>query len=76
HFEKDDLYLIGTSEQSGLPYHMNEILDKKELPKKYVAYSTCFRREAGSYGKDVKGIMRVHQFDKLEMLMITTPDES
>lgn len=76
HFEKDNLYLIGTSEQSGLPYHMNEILDEKELPKKFLCYSTCFRREAGSYGKDVKGILRVHQFNKLEMLALATPDKS
>jgi seryl-tRNA synthetase len=76
HFEKDDLYLIGTSEQSGMPYHMDEILDGDELPKKYVCYSTCFRREAGSYGKDTKGILRLHQFDKLEMLVITKPEWS
>jgi seryl-tRNA synthetase len=75
-FEKDDLYLIGTSEQSGLPYHRDEILDQAELPKRYVCYSTCFRREAGSYGKDVKGMIRNHQFDKLEMLSVTTPEES
>jgi len=75
-FKKDDLYLIGTSEQSGLPYHMNEILNDDEIPKQYVCYSTCFRREAGSYGKDTKGILRVHQFDKLEMLVITKPEWS
>lgn len=76
HFKKDNLYLIGTSEQSGVPYHMNEILDPEEMPKKYICYSTCFRREAGSYGKDTKGILRVHQFDKLEMLVITKPEWS
>jgi len=75
-FEKDDLYLVGTSEQSGLPYHMNEILDETELPKRLFCYSTCFRREAGSYGKDVKGILRQHQFDKLEMLCLSTPEKS
>jgi len=76
HFEKDNLYLVGTSEQSGLPYYMNQILNEKELPIRYFCYSTCFRREAGSYGKDVKGILRQHQFDKLEMLCVTTPDNS
>jgi len=76
HFKKDDLYLVGTSEQSGLPYYMNEILNETELPKRFFCYSTCFRREAGSYGKDVKGILRLHQFDKLEMLAVTTPEGS
>ncbi|MDD4995482.1 MAG: serine--tRNA ligase [Patescibacteria group bacterium] len=75
-FEEDNLILVGTSEQSGLPYHMNETLDEKELPKRYICYSTCFRREAGSYGKDVRGILRVHQFDKLEMLSVTAPEKS
>src|SRR3989338_2581757 len=59
----DNLYLAGTSEQSVGPMHQNEIFEEKELPKRYVAFSTCFRREAGSYGKDTKGILRVHQFD-------------
>lgn len=76
HFEKDKLYFVGTSEQSGVPYYMNEILDEKDLPKRYLCYTTCFRREAGSYGKDVRGILRLHQFDKLEMISITTPDKS
>lgn len=74
HFEKDGLYLVGTSEQSVGPMHMDEVLE--ELPKRYVAFSTCFRREAGSYGKDTKGILRVHQFDKLEMFSFTIPDKS
>ena len=76
HFLKDDLYLVGTSEQSIGPMHMNEILEVDKLPLRYVAFSTCFRREAGSYGKDTKGILRAHQFDKLEMFSITTPEKS
>lgn len=76
HFEKDNLYLVGTSEQSIGPLHMNEILDESMLPLRYVAFSSCFRREAGSYGKDTKGILRVHQFDKVEMFSITTPERS
>ncbi len=66
--DKDDLYLVGTSEQSVVPIHMNEVLPKDTLPKRYVSYSACFRREAGSYGKDTKGILRVHQFNKVEMV--------
>jgi len=76
HFEKDGLYLVGTSEQSIGPMHMDEVLDLKNLPLRYVGFSTCFRREAGSYGKDTRGILRVHQFDKLEMVVYTTPDKS
>lgn len=74
--EKDNLYLVGTSEQSIGPMHMDEIFDEKNLPKRYVSFSSCFRREAGSYGKDTKGILRVHQFDKLEMFSITAPEKS
>ncbi|MDA2922546.1 serine--tRNA ligase [Patescibacteria group bacterium AH-259-L07] len=74
--EKDDLYLIGTSEQSVGPMHMDEVLQREELPKRYVAFSTCFRREAGSYGRDVKGILRSHQFDKIEMFSFCAPEES
>jgi len=74
--EKDDLYLVGTSEQSIGPMHMDEILEEKELPLRYAAFSTCFRREAGAYGKDTKGILRVHQFDKIEMFSFCHPDES
>jgi seryl-tRNA synthetase len=66
--KQDDMYLVGTSEQSIVPIHMNQVLKKEELPKRYVGFSTCFRREAGSYGKDTKGIFRVHQFDKVEMV--------
>ncbi len=72
----DDLYLVGTSEQSIGPMHMDEILSADALPKRYIAFSTCFRREAGSYGKDTKGILRVHQFDKVEMFSITKPENS
>ena len=72
----DNLYLAGTSEQSIGPMHMDEVLSEAELPKRYLAFSTCFRREAGSYGKDTKGILRVHQFDKLEMFSITKPEDS
>jgi len=67
HLEKDDLYLVGTSEQSIGAMHMNETFQEKDLPKRYMGFSTCFRREAGAYGKDTKGILRVHQFDKIEM---------
>ena len=73
---QDDLYLVGTSEQSVGPMHMDEIIDEKDLPLRYIAFSTCFRREAGSYGKDTRGILRVHQFDKLEMFSFTAPEES
>ncbi len=74
--EKDKLYLIGTAEQAIGAMHSGEILDEKELPKRYVGFSTCFRREAGSYGKDTKGILRVHQFDKVEMFSFTKPEDS
>lgn len=74
--EKDNLFLIGTAEQSIGPMHQDEIFEEKELPKRYIAFSTCLREEAGSYGKDTKGIFRVHQFDKLEMFSFTKPDQS
>ena len=74
--EKDGLYLVGTSEQSIGPMHSDEIFEEKDLPKRYVAFSTCFRREAGSYGKDTKGILRVHQFDKMEMFSFCHPEKS
>ncbi|MBI4137001.1 serine--tRNA ligase [Candidatus Roizmanbacteria bacterium] len=73
--EKDGLVLVGTSEQSIGPMHMGEVFDKKELPRRYFGYSACFRREAGSYGKDTRGIIRVHQFNKVEMFSFTTPEE-
>lgn len=66
--DKDGFYLVGTSEQSIVPMLKDEILNKKDLPKRFVGFSTCFRREAGSYGKDTRGIFRVHQFDKVEMV--------
>ncbi|MGH9858335.1 MAG: serine--tRNA ligase, partial [Acidobacteriota bacterium] len=68
---QDDLYLVGTSEQSVGPMHMDEVLQDADLPLRYVAFSSCFRREAGSHGKDVKGILRLHQFDKVEMFSFT-----
>lgn len=74
--EKDNLYLIGTSEQAIVAMHMNEILDAKSLPLRYASFSSCFRREAGSYGKDTKGILRVHQFDKIEMFSFVKPGDS
>lgn len=73
---KDDLVLIGTSEQSLGTMHAKELFEEKDLPKRYVAFSPCFRREAGSWGKDTKGIFRVHQFDKIEMFSFTKPDDS
>jgi seryl-tRNA synthetase len=72
----DNMYLAGTSEQSLIAMHTNEVLDEKKLPLRYVGFSTCFRREAGSYGKDTKGILRVHQFDKLEMVIFSKPEDS
>jgi len=74
-FEKDNLVLVGTSEQSIVSMHKDEILDEKELPKRYVGFSTCFRRESGSYGKDTKGILRAHQFDKIEMVSYVAQGE-
>ncbi len=76
HLTKDKLYLTGTSEQSIGPMHRDEVFNEKELPRRYVAFSSCFRREAGSWGKDTKGIFRVHQFDKIEMFSFTTPEDS
>lgn len=75
-FEKDKLFLVGTSEQSVVPANADAVFEEKNLPRRYVAFSTCFRREAGSYGKDTKGILRVHQFDKVEMVSFTTPEGS
>lgn len=73
---KDDLYLIGTSEQSIGPMHMDELLDEKKLPLRYVGVSPCYRRESGSYGKDTKGTIRVHQFTKVEMFAFTKSEDS
>lgn len=73
---QDNLFLIGTAEQAIGPMHMNEIFEEKELPKRYLAFSPCFRREAGSYGKETKGIWRVHYFEKLEMFSFTRAEDS
>ena len=73
---KDNMYLIGTAEQALGPMHMDEILDEQHLPRRYVGYSPCYRREAGSYGKDTKGILRLHQFDKVEMFSFVNPEEA
>ncbi len=73
---EDDLYLIGTSEVPMVSFHADEILEEKDLPEKFVSYSPCFRREAGSYAKDMKGIMRVHQFEKVEMVVFCVPEDS
>ncbi len=69
---EDDLYLIGSAEHTIGPIHMDSKLDENDLPKRYIGFSTSFRRESGSYGKDVKGVLRVHQFDKLEMEIFST----
>lgn len=76
HLKNDDLVLIGTSEQSIGPMLMNEIIDGEKIPLRYLGFSPCYRREAGSYGKDTRGIIRVHQFDKVEMFSFTTPERS
>jgi len=76
YLERDDTYLVGTSEQMIGPMHAGDVFEEKDLPKRYVAFSSCFRREAGSYGKDTKGILRVHQFDKVEMFSFTRPEDS
>ncbi len=72
--EKDELYLIGTSEVALVSYHMDEILNEKDLPRHYCGYSTCFRREAGSYGRDTRGFYRLHQFNKVEQISICEND--
>lgn len=74
--EADDLYLVGTSEVALAGYHAGEILDLSDGPKRYAGWSTCFRREAGSYGKDTRGIIRVHQFDKIEMFSYIKPEDA
>lgn len=76
HLDDEDLYLVGTSEVPLAGYHMDEILDLSRGPKRYAGWSTCYRSEAGSYGKDTRGIIRVHQFNKLEMFVYTTPEEA
>ena len=72
----DELYLVGTSEVSLAAIHATEILDEADLPLRYAGYSTCFRREAGTYGKDMGGMFRVHQFDKVEMFSFASPETS
>lgn len=74
--EGEDLYLVGTSEVPMAAYHSDEILDVETLPLRYAAFSPCFRKEAGSHGKDTKGIIRVHWFDKVEMFVVTTLEDS
>ncbi|RXS69046.1 serine--tRNA ligase [Streptomyces sp. TM32] len=76
HLEKDDYYLVGTSEVPLAAYHMDEIVDAAKLPLRYAGFSPCFRREAGTYGKDTRGIFRVHQFDKVEMFSYVAPEDA
>ena len=76
HSEIDNLWLIPTAEVPITSYHRDQILSEKQLPKKYAAYSACFRREAGSYGKDTRGLLRVHQFNKVELVQFVNPNES
>ena len=73
---EDELYLVGTSEVPLAGFHMDEILDLDQLPARYGGFSTCFRREAGTYGKDTRGMFRVHQFDKVEMFSYVRPEDS
>ncbi|MFO7896664.1 MAG: serine--tRNA ligase [Candidatus Cloacimonadales bacterium] len=76
HIDEDDLFLIPTAEVPVTNFHADEIISHTELPKKFVAYSSCFRREAGSYGKDTKGLQRLHQFNKVEMVRLVKPQDS
>ena len=76
HLEEDDMYLVGTSEVALAGYHSDEIIDLSNGPVRYAGWSSCFRREAGSYGKDTRGIIRVHQFDKVEMFVYCKPEEA
>ena len=76
HLEKDDVYLVGTSEVPLAAFHMDEVLPVEKLPLRDAGYSSCFRREAGTYGKDTRGIIRVHQFDKVEMFSFCHPDQA
>ena len=73
---EDDLFLVGTSEVPIAAFHADEIFEADQLPIRYAGYSTCFRREAGTYGKDTRGIFRVHQFDKVEMFSFVEPEQS
>ncbi len=74
--ENEDLYMIGTSEHPLASMHMNEILNGKDLPIRYGGISTCFRKEAGAHGKDMKGLFRVHQFEKVEQFVFCKPEDS
>ena len=74
--ERDNVYLAGTAEQPIAAMHADEVFEGKDLPRRYLGFSTCFRREAGAYGKDTKGILRVHQFDKIEMFSICHPEKT
>jgi seryl-tRNA synthetase len=76
HLEEDDFYLVGTSEVPLAAYHMDEILESEKFPLRYAGFSSCFRREAGTYGKDTRGIIRVHQFDKVEMFSFCAPEDA
>ena len=76
YIDKDDLYCISTAEVPVTSFHKDEVLKEADLPRKYAAYSACFRREAGSYGKDTKGLLRVHQFNKVELVKFVKPEES
>ena len=76
HLEEDDVYLVGTSEVPLAAFHMDEVLDVNDGPMRYAGYSSCFRREAGTYGKDTRGIIRVHQFDKVEMFIFCKPEDA
>ena len=74
HLQKDDIYISGTAEVPVTAYYSDEVLNEKDLPKKFVAFSPCFRREAGSYGKDTRGVYRIHQFNKIEQVIISTAE--
>jgi seryl-tRNA synthetase len=74
-YKIDDQYLVGTSEHSIVPMHMDETFDEKDLPRRYASFSTNFRKEAGTYGKDTRGIFRLHQFDKIEMVSFINPKD-
>jgi seryl-tRNA synthetase len=76
HLETDDLYLVGTSEVALAAMHSDEVLDAAAVPRRYAGFSSCFRREAGSYGQDTRGIVRVHWFDKVEMFSFVAPEDA
>jgi len=76
YFPEDEIFLIGTAEQAIGAMHQDEIFEEKDLPLRYIAFSPCFRKEAGSYGRDTKGILRVHYFEKMEMFIFSKPEDS